>query len=212
MPDSPDPPTSADSSSESTADHLWFERLAGRPTRAPANAQEVLALREADAARLALAHERVAEIDAPAGDAAAALGLRNLLFRLRAEGLLDATARRSWSRRQGWGALALAASLGAGALMVPWSRLQAPAYDEPPVMRGQPQLLVLKQSQPEAWAETLKRQLAQVGVAVRIYKDKGLLVVDVDVPPEALASAASILAAAGLPAQPGLTRALVVSP
>jgi hypothetical protein len=78
-----------------------------------------------------------------------------------------------------------------------------------PTWRGSTAVVEVRRADPQAYARELQGKLQQAGAAARVYSTRGGVVVDVDVPPEALLAAQNTLAQAGLPAQAGLTRVRV---
>jgi hypothetical protein len=117
-----------------------------------------------------------------------------------------------WPPRLGWPQTAALAAVGvlAAALLLRTPPPGAPGpdvYDDLPALRSAAPPLKLVKPDPAAFAASLQEQLRQAGGAVRVYRQPGgLLVLDVDVPPEALPAAREVLERAGLPAREGLTR------
>lgn len=201
----PSTPQPSDDNAPSPSDLQWLQQLAGRP----ATSDDAQAAREALALRRALMQEPEAPT-VPGTEA----GLQRLLHALRDAHLLPRHPARPpanpfWQRWR-WPAAVVAAALAVVMVWAPpWRDTPEGPFDEPPQMRGEVPQLELRRTDPSAFAAALQRDLAGAGAAARVYRQRESVVIDIDMPPEALEQARPIVAAAGVPAVAGLTRVTV---
>lgn len=198
----------------SDSDWVWWNRLSGR-SDGPADIQasdHARAAREAEALKRALAHERAAADTDPS--LAAALSpearerrMQQLQFRLRREGLDTpaAPARPAWQRRT-WIGAALAAGVVASVLVVSRFGGETIYYDEPPVIRGEIELVRVAAEAPKKAADDLLAALLAAGAPAAIYQSKKVFFVDIAVTAATPETALDLLRRAGAKAQPGRVR------
>lgn len=205
----PGPGSPDDGSAFSDSDQDWFERLAGCGSvgKPPASMAE----READALRRALVLQRApGEADPPITEATSTTARerrwQQLQFRLRREGLseLPLHSARSWRSRAGWAA-ALAASVLLAAVLV-LTMGEGTHYTEPPVMRGEYEVLSLADANPRGAAEALAQELRGMGLAITLHQRGKAYFLDAALDDSTLGAASERLRRLGAKAQPGLLR------
>lgn len=209
-------PAPPDDDAFSEADGVWFERLAGR---APAEGQDHgEALAEAERVRLALdAQERDmasnTELAAALTPQRTEAQLQALYADLRRERLLppDAGAKPRWPRWRpllGWSMAAAVAAF----LVVPLLPMDGPTYDEPPVYRGEMQLVRRTAMNPPDAAKALDERLKMAGANSQIYRRGNTMYVDIVVPEGLSERLAQALREEALAATPGRVRIEITRP
>jgi hypothetical protein len=197
------PPAPPPNGEFSDSDQLWLDRLSGKPGDYP----DTLAVREADAMRMALEQEEerlVREAQTQAESENTEHAWQRLQFAIRREGLLQPRRRPRWT----WPALGgVAAAVLLGAAMLPLLTSQDRSiYPEPPVLRGGLPVRQVAVPQPRAAAEQFAQTLQAAGLKPALYQQAEDYVVDVVLRPGQAPSAAPAFQRLGLEPSPDLNR------
>lgn len=204
----------------SDADQQWFDRLTGKLTQA----SDRDALREAEALRSAILREQAKEEGVLTSDDSVRLqseeeaGAQRLLFALRREGLITAASQASTNKpvkKSPWmmpSALAASVLVGFLALQALQFGAVSVQYDEPPVMRGEIQTVLVRDAAPQKRADAIAAKLKATGLTARQYQSGEKFYVDTDLIAEKLEDAAATLKELGLKDRVGQARIEIIKP